>query len=48
MGRDSILMKSYEQQAHGKIPDFRRGINANDDGEPLTGKGEDDEDYQRA
>ena len=47
MGRDSVLMKSYDQHAKQKIP--IRGINSDDDArEHLTGKGEDDEDYQRA
>lgn len=48
MGRDSILMKSYEQQAKGGIPDFRKGINEEEQ-ELNSGADEAaDDDYKQA
>ena len=35
MGRDSFLMSNYDAHAKGKVPDFRRGINAEEE-EGLT------------
>jgi len=48
MGRDSILMKTYAEQAKGPIPDFRAAINQEE--EPLNDGGEPtgDDDYKQA
>jgi hypothetical protein len=46
MGRDSLIMRTYDQQARGKIPDFRRGA-INDEEASLKGPGGDDDSYHQ-
>lgn len=49
MGRDSVFMATYEKQAKGGIPDFRRGINPDaDEDEALNARTRDDDDYHQA